>query len=210
MFLSKSLLNNINKIKINRINSVVIYKLNLLNTVKKLIQKINYLKQLKRKNTKYINIFLNFNSLITNFKLYNKKNNIFLNTSKNTKSSLLKTNISIFVYVITIQFSSTNTRIYLSDIEGNIKKNYSAGSSNLQGKQKIKRYVAFIAILKQLLIETKFFYKVPIVLHLKNITKNFPIKRIIKLLKNNFTIVSIISFNSNPHNGCRPKKLKRL
>ena len=57
---------------------------------------------------------------------------------------------------------------------------------------------------------TKTLQKTPIILHLKNVTKNYPIKKIVKILKNNFIILSIKSFNSKQHNGCRPKKLKRL
>jgi ribosomal protein S11 len=111
---------------------------------------------------------------------------------------------------MTINFHSTNTRIYISDIKGNIIKSYSAGLVNLTGKQKTKRYVAVINLLRKVLIETKTLQKTPITLHIKNVTKNYPIKRIIKLLKNKFLIISIKSFNNKPHNGCRPKKTKRL
>lgn len=200
MLLSKKLFNFIKKGKNNK---NILNKLNLFKRLEKLTCKIKYLKQVKKKNIKYVKIFYEFNYLITNSNSLNNLIKIFFNNCK-------KKYISTLLYVVTIKFSSTNTLIYFSDIKGNIKKIYSAGSVNLQGKQKIKRYVSFINILKQILIETKSIYKVPITLNLKNITKNYSIKQIIKLLKNNFTIISIISFNSKPHNGCRPKKLRRL
>nr|QYB23235.1 ribosomal protein S11 [Lithodesmioides sp. mgcode 4] len=199
MFLSKNLLKIIKKVKFNNVKKNVTYEFNL---VEKLANKIYYLKKIKSKNIKYLKTFSIVKFLV--------KNNVLIAKLNNTNFNMLKNNNPLVLYIVTINFSSTNTRIYFSDIEGQIKKSYSAGSVKLQGKQKIKRYVAFINILKQMLIETKSFYKTPIILHLRNITKNYPLKRIIKLLKNNFIITSIISFNSKPHNGCRPRKLKRL
>ena len=200
MIISKNLLNVLKKNKIKKIRLDVYNRLYLFYTINQIIIKINYLKFLKTKDIKSIKLFSTFNYLFTNnFFLLNNRNNF-----------LLKKNDVSVIYVVTIKFNSTNTRIYLSDVCGKIKNNYSAGTSDLQGKQKIKRFISFVTVLKQFLRETKSLYKLPIILHLENITKNYSIKRIIKLLKNNFTIVSIVSYNSKPHNGCRLKKYKRL
>ena len=40
-------------------------------------------------------------------------------------------------------------------------------------------------LLKKILVETKTLQKTPITLHIKNITKHYPLKRIIKIIKNN-------------------------
>ena len=46
------------------------------------------------------------------------------------------------MYIITISFLKANTTIHVSDIKGNTKLFYSAGSVNLTGKQKRKRRIA--------------------------------------------------------------------
>ena len=200
MFLSKTLLKFIEKKKSKKIKSNQIAVTN----IKILSHKINYLKKIKKNKIKYISNLGNFEYTI-NKKLVDKIHFSIINTKivPETKNNLLS-------YIMTINFNSTNTRIYISDIKGNIIKSYSAGLVKLTGKQKTKRYVAIINLLRKILVETKTLQKTPITLHIKNITKHYPLKRIIKLIKNKFLLLSIKSFNNKPYNGCRPKKTKRL
>nr|YP_010139048.1 ribosomal protein S11 [Lithodesmium undulatum]QQJ94656.1 ribosomal protein S11 [Lithodesmium undulatum] len=197
MLISKTLLNLINKN--NNTKKQQNKKILLLQKFKKLNYKKYQFEQIKKKNYKSAQKLSQFNHWIKNKQI------------KKFEHLITKPNQTPPVtFIINIDFKPTNTRIYIFNRKGEIKKNYSAGSVTLIGKQKIKRYVAIINIFKKLINETKTLHKASIILHLKNITNNFPIKKIINILKNHFLILSIKNFNSKQHNGCRPKKLKRL
>lgn len=113
----------------------------------------------------------------------------------------------IVMYVINISFLKANTMIHVSDIKGNIKLFYSAGSVGLSGKQKRKRRIAVSKLISLLLKKATFLNKKPIALHLNNVNfyKNF----IVSKLKRTLYIRVIKSFNQTPYNGCRKKKLRR-
>ena len=69
-------------------------------------------------------------------------------------------------------------------------------------------YCGDINLFKVLIVKAKFLKNKPIALHFKN-TKSFYETLIINLLQNKYYIVSVQSCNLSPHNGCRPKKLRR-
>ena len=75
----------------------------------------------------------------------------------------------IVMYIINISFLKANTTIHVSDIKGNIKLFYSAGSVGLTGKQKKKRRVAVIKLISLLLKKATFLGNKPIALHLNNV-----------------------------------------
>jgi len=122
-----------------------------------------------------------------------------LNTENNQKL--------IVMYVINISFLKANTTIHVSDIKGNMKLFYSAGSIGLTGKQKRKRRIATSKLISLLLQKATFLSKKPIALHLNNVNsyKSF----IVNKLKRTFYIRLIKSFNQIPYNGCRKKKIRR-
>jgi len=153
--------------------------------IKNLLNQIIYLKKLKKKDSR---------------NLSEKKNFIF-----NAK----KANLQDFtiIYIINISFLKTNTTIHVSDIQGNLKLFYSAGSVGLSGKQKKKRRISISKLIFLVLKKAPFLGKNPIALHLKNV--NFYKNLIIGKLKQNLYIKIIKILNQTPYNGCRKKKLRR-
>ena len=111
-------------------------------------------------------------------------------------------------YIININITLTNSIVSVTDIKGNVLVSMSSGNVNLTSKQKKQQPLALINLFKALLIKAKFLKGKPVALHFKN-TKIFYETLVINLLQNKYYIVSIQSYNLTPHNGCRPKKLKR-
>ena len=128
-------------------------------------------------------------------------------STKRLSSNNFKQNL--IVYVININLTNTNTLVSVTDIKGNVKIFYSSGQVNLKGKQKTKQPAALINILKLLIVKAKFIQNKPLALHFKN-TKPYYESFIIRMLKKKFFIKTIRSYNLQPHNGCRPKKIKRF
>lgn len=151
--------------------------------IKILLNRIFYLKNLKT-----IPIF----SII--IKYFHNNKNIFLEDF-------------IIKYIITISFKKANTRISISDSQGNLKIFYSAGFVKLIGKQKIKRKKAISKLIPLLLKNFILFNKKAIALHLKNVTlyKNY----ILKKIKQSFYVKIIKIFNFKSYNGCKKRKLRR-
>jgi len=127
--------------------------------------------------------------------------------SLNFKSKTVKKNL--ISYIINVNLSPTNTLVNVTDIDGNPKVSFSAGLVNLTKTQKRTQPMALISIFKALLINAKFLVNKPVAFFFKN-TKPFYESLIIKALKDKLFIKSIQSYNLSPHNGCRPKKLKRI
>ena len=153
--------------------------------VKNLLNQIVSLKKLKKKNYKRL--------IVKNFISSNEK--------------LSKSQDLIVTYIITISFLKANTTIHVSDIQGNLKLFYSAGSVNLSGKQKRKRRIAISKLIPLLLKKATFLGTKPVALHLNNV--NFYKNLIVRKLKRNLYIKTIKIFNQTPYNGCRKKKLRR-
>lgn len=113
----------------------------------------------------------------------------------------------IVMYIINISFLKANTTIHISDIKGNMKLFYSAGSVGLVGKQKRKRRIAVLKLISLLLKRATFLNKRPVALHLKNVNSYRNV--IVNKLKRNLFIRVVKSFNQAPYNGCRKKKVRR-
>lgn len=113
----------------------------------------------------------------------------------------------IVVYIINVSFLKANTTIHVSDIRGNLKLFFSAGSVDLTGKQKKKRRIAVSKLISLLLKKANFLNRKPIALHLNNV--NFYKNLIVRKLKRNLYIKIIKIFNQTSHNGCRKRKLRR-
>jgi len=112
-------------------------------------------------------------------------------------------------YVMNIQMSATNTLISLTDSKGNPVVSLSGGSINLKKRQKRLQPLALVNILKFLLLKARFLHNKTIAVHFKNV-KTYYESMVIKMLKRVLFIKSIKSYNLQPHNGCRPKKMKRF
>nr|YP_010242145.1 ribosomal protein S11 [Minutocellus polymorphus]QTI83146.1 ribosomal protein S11 [Minutocellus polymorphus] len=126
---------------------------------------------------------------------------------KKSLTTLYKQNL--VSYIVHINLTSTNTLVSVTDIKGNVKLFYSSGQVNLKGKQKTKQPAALINILKRLFLKAKFMQNEPLAIHFKNTRSHYE-AFIVKMLKTKFFIKTIRSYNMQPHNGCRPKKIKRF
>ena len=135
-----------------------------------------------------------------------ESNNKYLNQKEYSSKSKTTQNLLV-AYIINISFLKANTTVHVSDIKGNVKLFYSAGSVNLMGKQKRKRRIAISKLISLLLKKATFLTTKPIALHLNNVNsyKSFIVGR----LKKTLYIRVIKSFNQAPYNGCRKKKLRR-
>jgi ribosomal protein S11 len=153
--------------------------------VKNLLNQATYLKKLKESDSK--------NLSVKEFLISNNK----------------ETNLQDFmiVYVISISFLKANTTIHISDIKGNLKLFYSAGSVKLSGKQKKKRRIAVSKLISLILKKATFLGQKPVALHLNNV--NFYKNLIVRKLKRNLYVKVIKVLNQTPYNGCRKKKLRR-
>lgn len=153
--------------------------------VENLLNQVIYLKKLKTNNYKSLGV---------------EKSTIYNNKEINPQDFMV-------VYIINISFLKANTTIHVSDIRGNLKLFFSAGSVDLTGKQKKKRRIAVSKLISLLLKKARFLNRKPIALHLSNVS--FYKNVIVRKLKRNLYIKIIKIFNQTPHNGCRKKKLRR-
>ena len=156
------------------------------------------------------------NKNISNIKLQifniNKILNIISKDIKNTKFLNIlkpKTKQTLINYIINVHTSQSNTLINITNVQGNTIIALTAGSINFNKKQKKKQPLALLNILKKILLKSNFLHNKIVSIHFKNV-KIYYETLIIKILQKLFFIKSIKSYNLSPHNGCRPKKLKRL
>ena len=112
-------------------------------------------------------------------------------------------------YVIGISMYNTNTILYLSDIKGTIKFFCSAGTLKMNKKQKTKKVSVLIKLINFMLPKINFVTNTDLIgLHLKNFNKHLSLFILNFLFK--YRNIGMVKINNNqPHNGCRPRKLKR-
>ena len=110
---------------------------------------------------------------------------------------------------MTLNVLQTNSLINLAKPNGNILISLSGGYINLKKRQKKLQPLALINLLKSLCLMVNFKPTESIAIHFKNV-KPFYTTVIIKMLKRVFFIRSTKSFHLQPHNGCRPKKLRKF
>jgi ribosomal protein S11 len=111
-------------------------------------------------------------------------------------------------YIISINLLEKNTFINVTDIKGKLRFFRSAGFVELKGKRKIKQPLALNSLINSLKSDAKFLYGDPVALHLTNVN-SFSYNYVLSKLEEKFFITFIRVFNSTPHNGCRPRKIKR-
>lgn len=165
----------------------------------------------------------NYSNLIKYLKLkkYIKKINIkvfFLNQineKHNIKNfSLVYNNAfsfkpkNLIKYIISINLLEKNTFINVTDVKGKLRFFKSAGFVNLKGKRKIKQPLALNNLINSLKSEAKFLSNESIALHLTNVNF-FSYQYVLSMLEEHFFILFIRALDAKPHNGCRPRKIKR-
>lgn len=167
------------------------YKLKKIKYRRILIEKIEKNIELLKKTTKAKKV-KNLENIIEikNSKFYDYKSNFFIK------------------YIIGIFISKTNITIYLTNIKGEIK--YFVSSSSLKLNKRQNKTATIIKLFKILLFKNPFLKKENCtVLHFKNINQRTALTAY-SFIANYFkNILSIKIFNNKPHNGCRPKKVKR-
>ena len=141
------------------------------------------------------------------------KNLFFLFKNKNSLSTITtKTKIksqNTVNYIINVVVSPTNTLINVADVKGNVIITASSGLIKLTKFQKRAQPSAMVSIFKHLSTKLLFLQNQTVSLHFKNV-KRFHESLLLTMLKNFFLIKSFQSNNLSPHNGCRPKKIKRI
>jgi small subunit ribosomal protein S11 len=151
--------------------------------VKKIENKVSFLNQInEKKKIKNLNLIYN-------------------NTFSTKPKNLIK-------YIISIKLLEKNTFINVTDIKGKLRFFRSSGFVELKGKRKIKQPLALNSLINSLKSDAKFLYGKPIALHLTNVN-SFSYNYVLSKLEEKFFITYIRVFDSIPHNGCRPRKIKR-
>ena len=174
---------------------------------------ITKLKQIKLKNEKFLinknllelkQIF-NSNELTTKNAL--KPNHFELEYKKNTQYTLINSNIKpLTSYILNIHVSHSNIILSVTDKNGNVISYYTAGKLGFKGSQKTKKYT-LITILKNFIYNLNYLNSTTIIVKFKGISRDQNL--IIKKLKEKLFIKAIVYNNLLPHNGCRPKKIRR-
>lgn len=169
-----------NKIEQNKVLQTTYLK----NVIKKVKIKILFLKKIKdNKTSKNLRFLL---SKVTTFK----------------SKDLINCIIGISIY-------NTKIVIYLSDIEGTVKFFCTTGSLGLKRKQINKKIAVLIKLMKVMMYKIKFISKHDfIALHLKNCNEYLS-TFVSSFLAKYYNIGFIRIDNNQPHNGCRPRKIKR-
>ena len=126
----------------------------------------------------------------------------------NKKNYKLKNLINV---IVGISLYKNNIVVFITDIKGKMLFFKTSGILDIETKKKKKNDI-ILKLLSSLLKEKKFFKpNTFIALHLKNSNKkisNFIIKFLFNNLEHkNIKIIKIK--NNKPHNGCRPKKIRR-
>lgn len=118
---------------------------------------------------------------------------------------------SIFIkYILGISISKTNNIIYLSDTTGHIKFFCNSGQLDLDKKVRKKTKLVIIKLVNFINKKLKSVYlNEHIALHLKNVKKRFCYSTLNLLLERKYKVDVLKIKNNQPHNGCRPRKLKR-
>ena len=137
----------------------------------------------------------------------NVKNQEFTFPVKNQKFQTVKQNV--ISYIINIILSPTNNIINITDVDGNVIVSVSAGELNLTKFQKRSQPMALLSMFKVLLPKAKFLQNKVVSLHFKNV-RRFNESFFVTALKKKVFVKSFQSYNLTPHNGCRPKKIKRI
>jgi hypothetical protein len=184
-----------------------------INNIIKIIPSFNVIKSIIYSYTlleKSLNIKLDNLELTT---LANMKAYFFTNETRN-KLELEDPNLVIFKYVIGIKKTPTNLLYHATHTNGEIiianTKNkilskletYKIDSNSLTGLNQL--ILSLINEIKESVTKNS-----PVVLHLHDF-KEYESTQILNILsiQHNINIRAVVLTNANPHNGCRPPKIK--
>jgi small subunit ribosomal protein S11 len=110
--------------------------------------------------------------------------------------------------IIFVRSSLNNTIVALTNLKGKVQCVQSTGSCGFQGKKKRSTKFAIVSTLKTIAVMAKDHKLNAVFLSLKGFSKSrYYLLKTLK--KRNLRILGIRDITPNPHNGCRPKKLRR-
>lgn len=111
--------------------------------------------------------------------------------------------------ILYIKASRSNTIVSLTNLKGKVQYVKSCGSMGFQGKKKRSTKFAVESTLYAIVEKAKQQGHRSVFVHLNGFAKaRFSILSCLK--KNNLKIEGIRDLTPNPHNGCRPKKVRRV
>ena len=172
------------------------------------LKKIRYFKDLDKALNKYEATLNKKNELYSfNKKRYNNLKHFVLENRNRETHKLERFNMKI-AYFFIFKISYSNCMVHLINCQGNIIYHINSGLLGFQGKQKSSRY-AILAILQELIKYEQKLRPFDISLIFLGLTKKHS-ATIINKMKTKFKIKLIKCFNMHPHNGCRPRKTRRL
>ncbi|MFH1866809.1 MAG: 30S ribosomal protein S11 [Patescibacteria group bacterium] len=107
-----------------------------------------------------------------------------------------------------IQASYNNTLISLSDLNGNVIASASAGQAGFRGPKKATPYAAGIVV-RNAVEKAKSFGLKEVDVKVKGVgvSREAAIRG---LYANGLTVLSIKDITPSPHNGCRPRRPRRV
>lgn len=132
--------------------------------------------------------------------------------SKSSFSNTLKTkqvNKNIIKYVINITSFPSNTIVNITDVHGKVFLTLSEGLINVSKESKKSKSTSVVKMFKVLLLKASFIKNTAVAINFKNV-RRYQELLFIKVLKSKVFIKSVQSYTLIPHNGCRPKKLKKI
>lgn len=187
-----------NIIKIVNNNFFINFKYNFYNKknyikyyLKNLITKLLFIENLKKKDIK-----IRLKQLT--FKL-KKISQFFSNQNFN----------NTVYYILNIFLTNSNLFVNISNNFGNVNFYISSGLLKYKGSEKTNKYSLLNTIQKTIMVNYNVIKNKNIVIHYKG-KSNSIYKLILKYLKKKFNIKTIKYYNLLPHNGCRPKKCRRI
>lgn len=122
------------------------------------------------------------------------------------RSNLLSKSFRALIYV---KLSKSNTAFTLTNLKGKVQTHESCGSMGFQGKKKRSTKFAIQSTLNSILSKAKDLGYSEILLCLNGYGRSRFL--FFKSFKNyNIKLVGIRDLTPNPHNGCRPKKRRRV
>lgn len=175
------------------------YRLYKRNTNKNLTGIFNYLVKALNltKSIKFKNLILKNENILTFNKFNNDKNNL-------QKKMILNKNL--ITHIIHVNLLNSNIIVNITDLNGIPIIYCSSGIVNFSGSQKTK-HLALQSIINKITYKSKNLNHNKFAIHFKGIKKDR--KKIYKKLKKKFEIKTLKVFNLSPHNGCRPRKIKK-
>jgi len=163
---------------------------------------------------KYKSIFQNkthielLNASSFKFNYFNKEKiykHIKIDWTSN-KSSKINNIYELVSYFIIVVVTRSNIMCNIMSVDGKVLVHLTSGKVGLKGPNKSKKF-SMVTLLKKIMYNYDFLRNKPVIVKLKGLKYNN--KLILKKFSEKFLLKAVIYENTIPHNGCRPKKIKR-